>query len=123
MKYLHTMIRVTDLDRSLKFYCEALGFQITKRNEYPDEKFTLVFLRALGDDEQGPKIELTYNWETSKYEKGDAFGHLAYAVKSIDEVRARLRQHGFDLSWGPGKAPNGKSTLAFIDDPMVTKSN
>jgi lactoylglutathione lyase len=117
MKYLHTMIRVTDLDRSLKFYCDGLGFQVSKRNEHPEGKFTLVFLRSEADGEQGPAIELTYNWDTKHYDRGDAYGHVAYAVSSIESVQKRLKLHGYDLSWGPGRTPNGKKAMAFVDDP------
>lgn len=111
------MIRVTDLERSLKFYCDGLGFQVASRSEYSDDKFTLVFLRAPGDGKDGPAIELTYNWETHHYVKGDAYGHVAFDVDSIADVQARLKKHGFDLSWGPGKTPNGKRAMAFVDDP------
>jgi lactoylglutathione lyase len=117
MKYLHTMLRVMDLEASLKFYREGLGFSLVSRNEYPEGKFTLVFLRAPGDSDEGPLIELTHNWETSHYERGDAYGHVAYEVDSIEAIRARLREHGFDLSWGPGETPSGKTRMAFVDDP------
>ncbi|MGZ3687246.1 MAG: VOC family protein [Bdellovibrionota bacterium] len=117
MKYLHTMIRVTDLSKSLKFYCEGLGFQKVSQSDYPDRKFTLVFLRAPSDGNDGPMIELTHNWDTDHYVRGDAYGHVAYAVESIEEIKTRLQSHGFDLSWGPGKTPNGKRAMAFVDDP------
>src|SRR4051812_38836937 len=117
MKYLHTMLRVTDLEKSLRFYREGLGFELVSRDDYPDSKFTLAFLRAPGDRDEGPMVELTHNWEPSRYERGDAYGHLAYAVDSIERVRKRLRQYGYDLSWGPGKTPSGKRAMAFVDDP------
>ena len=116
MKYLHTMIRVVDLEKSIRFYTEGLGFTLVSRNDYPDGKFTLAFLRS-GNSDNEPMIELTYNWETSKYERGNAYGHVAYSVDSIDKVRERLRKHGYDLSWGPGSTPNGRRTMAFVDDP------
>jgi lactoylglutathione lyase len=118
MKYLHTMIRVTDLERSLKFYRDGLGFELVSKTDYPDGKFTLAFLRAPGDVASGaPMIELTYNWGVGEYQRGDAYGHTAYAVDSIAEVQARLKKHGYDLSWGPGRTPNGKRGMAFVDDP------
>src|SRR5438874_87057 len=117
MKYLHTMIRVTDLERSLKFYREGLGFELVSRDDYPEGKFTLAFLRAGQDQDHGPKIELTYNWGTDRYERGDAYGHTAYAVESIAQVQERLRKHGYDLSWGPGTTPSGTTKMAFVDDP------
>jgi lactoylglutathione lyase len=111
------MIRVVDLEKSIRFYRDGLGFQIVSRNDYPDGKFTLVFLKAAGDEEDGPAIELTHNWETDKYERGNAYGHVAYQVESIDDVQARLKKNGFDLSWGPGRTPNGARSMAFVDDP------
>lgn len=115
MKYLHTMLRVTDLERSLKFYRDGLGFELVKKNDYPDGKFTLAFLRSA--DDSGPMIELTFNWGTTQYNRGDAYGHVAYQVDSIEKVQTRLRQHGFDLSWGPGSTPDGRRKMAFVDDP------
>ncbi len=115
------MLRVKDLGASLKFYCEGLGFTLMRKNDYPGEKFTLAFLRAPGDtgtDPHGiPMIELTHNWETESYTRGDAYGHTAYAVDSIDAIQERLQAHGYDLSWGPGKTPDGKTKMAFVDDP------
>jgi len=117
MKYLHTMLRVTDLEKSLKFYCKGLGFRLTSRDDYPEDKFTLAFLAAPGDSDDGPAIELTHNWETNRYERGNAYGHVAFEVDSIDSIQARLREHGYDLSWGPGESPSGGSRMAFVDDP------
>jgi lactoylglutathione lyase len=114
MRYLHTMIRVTDLERSLRFYQQGLGFELVRRNDYPDGKFTLAFLRAAPGD---PMIELTHNWGVEKYERGDAYGHVAYHVESVLEVQKRLREAGYDLSWGPGKTPDGQRAMAFVDDP------
>lgn len=116
MRYLHTMIRVTDLTRSLRFYCEGLGFRLEKKTDYPDGKFTLAFLSAPGDS-GGPMIELTHNWGVSAYERGDAYGHVAYQVDSIDQIQKRLQASGFYLSWGPGRTPDGKRAMAFVDDP------
>lgn len=115
--YLHTMLRVTNLEKSIHFYREGLGFEVVRRDDYTDGKFTLVFLRAPSDKTDGPMVELTHNWGVDHYERGDAFGHLAYAVDSIESVRVRLQKHGYDLSWGPGKTPNGKRAMAFVDDP------
>ena len=118
MKYLHTMIRVVDLNKSLHFYVEALGFTVVKRDDYEKDRFTLVFLRAPGDQgNDAPMIELTHNWDTKSYSRGDAYGHLAYAVQSVDEVQKKLQIKGYDLSWGPGLTPSGKTKMAFVDDP------
>lgn len=117
MKYLHTMLRVTDLEKSLHFYIEGLGFTLVSRNDYPEGEFTLAFLRAPEDDSSSSMLELTYNWGKNKYERGEAYGHMAYLVSSIAEIQKKIQAKGYDLSWGPGASPNGKSVLAFIDDP------
>ncbi len=117
LKYLHTMIRVTDLDKSLHFYTKGLGFKIESRQDYEEDRFSLVFLRADSDSENGPLIELTHNWDTHAYTRGDAYGHTAYRVDSIEKVQARLKENGYDLSWGPGLTPSKKTKMAFVDDP------
>lgn len=117
MRYLHTMIRVGNLEQSVRFYTRALGFTEVKRSDYPDDKFTLVFLRAPGDPESGPKLELTYNWGVDQYELGNAYGHVAYQVDSMDEVVEQLAAAGISFSWGPGKTPDGRTRMAFVDDP------
>ena len=75
MKFLHTMIRVNDLDESLRFYCEVLGMKLIRKKDYPSGKFTLAFV-GYGDESQNTVIELTYNWDTHQYDIGNAFGHL-----------------------------------------------
>ena len=117
MKYLHTMIRVVDLKKSLKFYCEGLGFYLESRQDYEKDRFSLVFLRAPGDSVDETMLELTHNWDTHSYVRGDAYGHVAYQVDSIEEIQRRLQLHGFDLSWGPGETPSGTRKMAFVDDP------
>lgn len=121
LKYLHTMIRVVDLERSIHFYTKGLGFRLVSRDDYAKDRFTLAFLSADGDSaapsEKAPMIELTHNWDTKEYVRGDAYGHVAYKVESIAAVQARLKENGYDLSWGPGLTPSGKTTMAFVDDP------
>ncbi|RYZ74156.1 MAG: lactoylglutathione lyase [Proteobacteria bacterium] len=117
MRYLHTMIRVVDLDASIKFYTQGLGFKLVKKNDYEADRFSLAFLEADQDEGRSTQIELTHNWDTKSYERGNAYGHVAYAVDSIDELQAKLKQAGYDLSWGPGKTPDGKTKMAFVDDP------
>lgn len=117
MRYLHTMIRVVDLEKSIDFYCKGLGFELVSRDDYSKDRFTLAFLRSKDDPANGPMIELTHNWDAKAYTRGDAYGHTAYAVDSIQAVQKRLRQHGYDLSWGPGLTPSGKTKMAFVDDP------
>lgn len=118
MRYLHTMIRVGNLEKSVKFYTEALGFKEVSRADYPDGKFSLVFLKSsLNAREDEPLLELTYNWGVEKYEIGGGYGHVAYQVDSMDEIAERLKKAGHAFSWGPGKTPNGKRAMAFVQDP------
>jgi lactoylglutathione lyase len=116
MRLVHTMIRVTDLDRSLRFYTEGLGLRVVKRDDYAEGRFTLAFL-ACGSGDREALIELTHNWDTKAYDRGNAFGHLAFQVPSIGETRRRLVGKGYDLSWGPDKSPSGSTIIAFVDDP------
>src|ERR1700751_6108744 len=110
MKYLHTMVRVTNLDASLKFYCDALGLKELSRKDYPQGRYTLVFLAAPGDDSaQG---ELTYNWDSQKYGGGRNFGHLAYAVEDIYATCQRLRDHGVSIL-----RPPRDGRMAFVRSP------
>ena len=117
LSYLHTMIRVADLGKSLHFYCEGLGFELVSRDDYEKDRFTLVFLKTAGASAPAPMLELTYNWDTNAYEKGNAYGHMAYRVSSVDEVQEQLKKCGYNLSWGPGTTPSGKRRMAFVDDP------
>lgn len=120
MQYLHTMIRVGNLDKSIEFYQKVMGFEVVRRSDYPDGKFTLVFMKSPEDGDQpegGPMLELTYNWGVEEYESGSGYGHVAYKVDSIEEVGKRLEAYGGAFSWGPGKTPNGKKEMAFVDDP------
>ncbi len=111
------MLRVRDLERSLKFYTEGLGFKLVKKSDYEKDKFTLAFLRAPGDPDDGPQIELTFNWGVTDYTQGTAYGHTAYRVTSIEQIKQNLIKIGSDLSWGPGKTPDGRRSMAFVDDP------
>ena len=92
MKYLHTMVRVTDIEQSLRFYRDALGLGELSRRDYPQGRFTLVFLAAPGDEEA--QVELTHNWDPEPYPGGRNFGHLAYAVDDIYAACRRLMEHG-----------------------------
>jgi len=110
MKYLHTMVRVTDIDASLKFYCDALGLRELRRTEYPKGRFTLVFLAAPGDDDA--QVELTYNWDREEYGTGRAFGHLAYEVDDVYESCRRLMEHGATIN-----RPPRDGRMAFVRSP------
>jgi len=110
MKYLHTMVRVTDLDDSLDFYCNKLGLSELKRYENEQGRFTLVFLAAPGDEEA--QVELTYNWDPEEYGEGRNFGHLAYAVDDIYAVCQRLLDAGVTIN-----RPPHDGRMAFVRSP------
>jgi lactoylglutathione lyase len=110
MKYLHTMVRVSDLDRSLDFYCNALGLHEVRRSEHAQGRFTLVFLAA-PDDEQA-QVELTYNWDEHGYSGGRNFGHLAYAVEDIYAACERLQARGVTIN-----RPPRDGRMAFVRSP------
>ncbi len=115
MRYLHTMLRVVDLDRSIRFYTEALGLKLHSRQDYPEGKFTLAFLGE-GPPAEG-FLELTHNWETHSYEKGTAYGHMAFGVKDIYAVCERLASAGTKITRPPGPMKHGKTVIAFVEDP------
>ncbi|HYQ37378.1 MAG TPA: VOC family protein [Pseudomonas sp.] len=110
MKYLHTMVRVTDLERSLHFYCDALGLEELRKSEHPGGRFTLVYLAAPGDHQA--QIELTYNWDPEQYGGGRNFGHIAYEVDDIYTLCERLQAHGVTIS-----RPPRDGFMAFIRSP------
>ena len=110
MKYLHTMVRVRDLDASLKFYCEGLGLKEMGRFEVEAGRFTLVFLAAPGDEEA--QIELTYNWDPEDYDEGRNFGHLAYRVDNIYEKCQHLQNLGITIN-----RPPRDGHMAFVRSP------
>jgi lactoylglutathione lyase len=110
MKYLHTMVRVTDIDASLKFYRDALGLEELSRKDYPQGRYTLVFLAAPGD--HSAQVELTHNWDPEAYTGGRNFGHLAYAVEDIYATCERLRSHGVTIL-----RPPRDGRMAFVRSP------
>jgi len=110
MKYLHTMVRVTDLDASLDFYCNKLGLDVVGRNDYESGRFTLVYLAAPGD--HAAQVELTYNWDPEPYPMGRAFGHIAYEVDDIYAICTRLMESGVVIN-----RPPRDGRMAFIRSP------
>jgi lactoylglutathione lyase len=116
MKYLHTMIRVNDLDESIRFYSEILGMKLISKDEYPGGKFTLAFL-SYGDSKRDPCIELTYNWDRDSYTMGDAFGHIALGTQNINATCDMIRKSGGKIVREPGPMKHGTSVIAFIEDP------
>ncbi len=110
MKYLHTMVRVADLGKSLHFYCDLLGLRELRRIENEGGRFTLVFLAAPGDD--AAQVELTYNWDPEDYGIGRAFGHLAYEVDDVYAACARLQAGGVTIN-----RPPRDGRMAFVRSP------
>ncbi|MCC6208786.1 MAG: lactoylglutathione lyase [Gammaproteobacteria bacterium] len=116
MRILHTMIRVGDLDRSLKFYTEVLGMRLLRLQEYPDGKFTLAFV-GFGPESEGAVIELTYNWGTEKYETGTGFGHIAVEVADAYAACAEIKRLGGKVVREAGPMKHGTTVIAFVEDP------
>ena len=116
MRVLHTMLRVGDLDRSLKFYTEVLGMQVLRRNDYPDGQFTLAFV-GYGSEDEGAVIELTYNWGVDKYDLGTAYGHIALAVSDAYAACAEIKQRGGKVVREAGPMKHGTTVIAFVEDP------
>jgi lactoylglutathione lyase len=114
--YLHTMLRVRDLDASIKFYTSLLGMKELRRTDVPDGKYTLAFV-GYGNEDSHTVLELTYNYGTDHYEIGTAFGHLALGVPDIYATCDKLRQAGVKISREPGPVKFGTTVIAFIDDP------
>lgn len=110
MKYLHTMVRVTDLDASTSFYCDALGLREFRRYDNEQGRFTLVFLAAPGDEDA--QVELTYNWDAEDYGEGRNFGHLAYAVDDIYATCQHLLDSGVTIN-----RPPRDGRMAFVRSP------
>lgn len=116
MRLLHTMIRVGDLDRSIRFYTEGLGMRLLRKNDYPGGRFTLAFVGYDTEDE-GSVIELTYNWDTSRYDLGDGFGHIAIGAEDIKGACSRIRDLGGQVVREPGPMKHGSTVIAFVEDP------
>lgn len=116
MKYLHTMIRVNNLDESINFYTKALGMNVISKNDYPEGEFTLVFL-SYGTSKQDPCIELTYNYGKHSYNLGDAFGHIALETDDIRATCEKVRTLGYKVVREPGPMKHGSTVIAFIEDP------
>lgn len=116
MRLLHTMLRVGDLEQSLKFYCEVLGMELLRQKEYPGGKFTLAFV-GYGDESDNAVIELTYNWGVGKYDLGDAYGHIALGVDDIYGTCEMISAQGGKVTREPGPMKHGSTVIAFVEDP------
>ena len=112
MRYLHTMVRVSDVDRSLDFYCNKLGFREVRRMENPQGRYTLIYLAAPDNEDEDAQLELTYNWDPEPYGEGRNFGPLAYEVDDIYATCDRLMKHGVIIN-----RPPRDGHMAFIRSP------
>jgi len=116
MRLLHTMLRVGDLQRSIEFYTQIMGMRLLRQKDYPDGKFTLAFV-GYGDESDTTAIELTHNWDTSEYELGTGFGHLAIEVDDVYLATDKIRDQGGRIIREAGPMNAGKTIIAFVEDP------
>jgi lactoylglutathione lyase len=116
MRMLHTMLRVGNLDESLKFYCDVLGMKLLRKKDYPSGEFTLAFV-GYGDESDNTVIELTYNWGTDHYDLGNAYGHIALGVEDIYGTCAEIKLKGGKVVREPGAMKHGSTIIAFVEDP------
>ncbi len=114
------MLRVGDLDASLRFYCEALGMKLLRKKDFPEGKFTLAFV-GYGEESDSTVIELTHNWDTASYEIGNGFGHLALGCADIYATVEALRAQGVKVTREPGPMKHGTTVIAFVEDPSGYK--
>lgn len=116
MRLLHTMIRVGDLDRSIKFYTDVLGMKLLRQKDYPEGEFTLAFI-GFGDEADHTVIELTYNWGVGSYNLGNGFGHIAIEVDDVYKACDQIRQRGGKIIREAGPMNAGTTIIAFVEDP------
>lgn len=116
MRILHTMLRVGNLERSIRFYTDVLGMQVLRRKDYPEGKFTLAFV-GYQNEMEGTVLELTHNWETNYYDLGTGFGHIAIEVDNAYEACEKVRNLGGRVTREAGPMKHGTTVIAFIEDP------
>jgi lactoylglutathione lyase len=120
MRMLHTMVRVSNLEESIKFYCDVLGMKLIRKKDYESGRFTLAFV-GYGSEAENAVIELTYNWDTHQYDLGNAFGHIAIGVEDIYKTCETLRGKGAKIVREPGPMKHGSTEIAFVEDPTGYK--
>jgi len=113
---LHTMLRVGNLEASLKFYCEVLGMTLLRQKDYPTGEFTLAFV-GYGDESNNTVLELTYNWGTDHYDIGNGYGHIALGVDDIYGTCEGIQNLGGKVTRAPGPMKHGSTVIAFVEDP------
>ena len=116
MRILHTMLRVGDVDASVAFYTEVLGMHEIRRKDYPEGRFTNVFV-GYQPEAEGPVLELTHNWDQSRYDLGTGYGHIALAVDDVYAACERISERGGKITREPGPMKHGTTVLAFVEDP------
>ena len=116
MRLLHTMLRVRDLDASLKFYCEVLGMKLLRKSDYPAGEFTLAFV-GYGAESDTTVLELTHNWGVDTYEMGDAYGHIAVGVSDVYAACDEVSSRGGTVARPAGPMKGGTTVIAFVEDP------
>ena len=116
MRLLHTMLRVKDLDQSITFYTELMGMKLLRKKDYPEGRFTLAFI-GYGKESENTALELTHNWDTQKYQMGDAFGHIAIEVDDVYRACDLITDKGGEVVRPAGPMKHGSTLLAFVKDP------
>lgn len=116
MRLLHTMLRVTDLERSISFYQDVLNMKLLRKMDFPEGRFTLAFV-GYGEEQSNTVLELTHNWDTKEYELGNAYGHIAIGVDDVYKACDRIREAGGSIVREPGPMAHGTTVLAFVKDP------
>jgi len=116
MRILHTMLRVGDLDRSIRFYTDVLGMQVLRKTDRPDQKYTLAFV-GYGDEAQQAVLELTYNYGVNEYALGTAYGHIAIAVPNAADACEAVRSRNGKVTREAGPVKGGTTVIAFVEDP------
>lgn len=116
MKLLHTMLRVKDMDESVRFYTEHFGMKLLRKMDFPGGEFTLGFV-GYGDEKDNTVLEFTHNWGQSDYELGDAYGHIAIGCDDIYGTCEQLRKEGVNIKREPGPMKHGSTVIAFVEDP------
>ena len=116
MRMMHTMLRVTNLDKALDFYCNVLDMKLIRRKDYPEGRFTLAFV-GYGDEMNSTVLELTHNWDTDSYDQGSAYGHIAIGVDDVYATCDRVKAKGGKVIREAGPMKGGRTVIAFLEDP------
>lgn len=116
MRLLHTMLRVTDLERTIRFYTDIMGMRLLRQHDNPDYRYTLAFV-GYEEESEGSVLEFTYNWDQHEYELGNAYGHIAIAVDNAKDTCQRIRSQGGNVIRDAGPVQGGTTIIAFVEDP------